>query len=159
MQLWLKSDKQHTWSLYQVNNIPTAINGWNIIMILAANTYVDATGRRMVVVVLNLVRSPAFQPYSTPLSAHKLTPTTGTPPLRNNLLNNLGNSFRPKDRFLPLRRHRRTTKSHLHVLGERSLFPRLPTSSFDNRDHEFVRCSAYYYHSAILVSRHRCADV
>lgn len=55
MQLWLKSDTQHTWSLYQVNNIPTAINGWNIVMILAANTYVDATGRRMVVVVLNLV--------------------------------------------------------------------------------------------------------
>lgn len=55
MQLWLKSDKQHTWSLYQVNNIPTAINGWNIVMILAANVYVDATGRRMVIVVLNLV--------------------------------------------------------------------------------------------------------
>ncbi|KUJ19735.1 MFS general substrate transporter [Mollisia scopiformis] len=55
MQLWLKSDKQHTWSLYQVNNIPTAINGWNIVMILLANIYVDATGRRMVVVMLNLI--------------------------------------------------------------------------------------------------------
>ncbi|KAH6671987.1 MFS general substrate transporter [Halenospora varia] len=55
MQLWLKSDKQHKWSLYQVNNIPTAINGWNIVMIMAANIYVDATGRRMVVVVANLI--------------------------------------------------------------------------------------------------------
>jgi hypothetical protein len=159
MQLWLKSDKQHIWSLYQVNNIPTAINGWNIVMILAANTYVDATGRRMVVVVLNLVCSPPFQSHSTALSVHKLTSITGTPPLRNNLLNNLGSPLRPKNRFLPLRRHRRTTKSHLHVLGERSLFPRLSTSSLDNRDHEFVRCSTYYYHSAILVSGHRCAEV
>ena len=56
MQLYLKYDKQHKWSIYQVNNIPTAINGWNIVMILAANVYVDATGRRMVVVLLNLVR-------------------------------------------------------------------------------------------------------
>lgn len=54
MQLWLKSDTEHKWSLYQVNNIPTAINGWNIITILLANIYVDATGRRMVVVMLNL---------------------------------------------------------------------------------------------------------
>ena len=55
MQLWLKADKVNTWSLYQVNNIPTAINGWNIVMILAANCYVDATGRRMTIVAMNLV--------------------------------------------------------------------------------------------------------
>lgn len=54
MQLWLKGDKEHHWSVYQVNNIPTAINGWNIFMILVANIYVDATGRRMVVVAANL---------------------------------------------------------------------------------------------------------
>ncbi|KAI9731234.1 MAG: hypothetical protein M1834_005427 [Cirrosporium novae-zelandiae] len=54
MQLWLKYDTKHSWSIYQVNNIPTAINGWNIVMILMANVYVDATGRRMVVVMLNL---------------------------------------------------------------------------------------------------------
>ncbi|RDW87312.1 hypothetical protein BP5796_03006 [Coleophoma crateriformis] len=54
MQLWMKADKTDKWSLYQVNNVPTAINGWNIVMILAANVYVDATGRRMVVVALNL---------------------------------------------------------------------------------------------------------
>lgn len=55
MQLWMKSDTENSWSLYQVNNLPTVINGWNIVMILAANVYVDATGRRMVVVVANLV--------------------------------------------------------------------------------------------------------
>lgn len=55
MQLWMKSDKEHDWSIYQVNNVPTAINGWNIVMILAANVYVDATGRRMIVVLINLV--------------------------------------------------------------------------------------------------------
>ena len=65
MALWMKSDKQHHWSLYQVNNVPTAINGWNIIMILAANIYVDATGRRMVVVVANLVSQPVFCPFVT----------------------------------------------------------------------------------------------
>jgi ACS family pantothenate transporter-like MFS transporter len=56
MQLWLKTDTENRWSLYQVNNIPTAINGWNIVMILATSVYVDATGRRMDVVVANLVR-------------------------------------------------------------------------------------------------------
>jgi ACS family pantothenate transporter-like MFS transporter len=55
MQLWLKGDKSNSWSLYQVNNLPTAINGWNIVMILAASVYVDATGRRMTVVAINLV--------------------------------------------------------------------------------------------------------
>lgn len=54
MQLWLKSDTEHSWSIYQVNNIPTAINGWNIVCILAANVYVDATGRRMTIVAINL---------------------------------------------------------------------------------------------------------
>jgi len=56
MQLWMKSDKVHNWTIYQVNNVPTAINGWNIVMILVANVYVDATGRRMIVVLINLVR-------------------------------------------------------------------------------------------------------
>lgn len=54
MQAWLEDGTRKKWSLYQVNNIPTAINGWNIVMIMAANVYVDATGRRMTVVMLNL---------------------------------------------------------------------------------------------------------
>lgn len=54
MQLWLKNDPDRTWSLYQVNNIPTAINGWNIIMVLLLNVYIDATGYRMRAVALNL---------------------------------------------------------------------------------------------------------
>jgi ACS family pantothenate transporter-like MFS transporter len=54
MQLYLKNDTERHWSLYQVNNIPTAINGWNIVMTLALNTYVDATGYRMRAVVVNL---------------------------------------------------------------------------------------------------------
>ncbi|KAI0482282.1 MFS general substrate transporter [Xylariaceae sp. FL0804] len=54
MQLFLQNDTEHDWSIYQVNNIPTAINGWDIVMILALNVYVDATGRRMAAVALNL---------------------------------------------------------------------------------------------------------
>lgn len=54
MQLYLKNDPEHSWSLYEVNNIPTAINGWNIVMVLLLNVYVDATGRRMAAVVLNI---------------------------------------------------------------------------------------------------------
>ncbi|KAI0023053.1 MFS general substrate transporter [Xylariomycetidae sp. FL0641] len=55
MQLWLKEDPQQRWSLYDVNNIPTAINGWNIVLVLLLNIYIDTTGYRMVAVVLNLV--------------------------------------------------------------------------------------------------------
>ncbi|KAJ4417039.1 hypothetical protein N0V82_006393 [Gnomoniopsis sp. IMI 355080] len=54
MQLWLKYDPDHSWSIYQVNNIPTAINGWNIIMVLLLNIHIDATGHRMRALVLNL---------------------------------------------------------------------------------------------------------
>lgn len=54
MQLFLKYDPDHTWSVYQVNNIPTAINGWNIVMVLALNIYIDATGYRMRAVAFNL---------------------------------------------------------------------------------------------------------
>jgi ACS family pantothenate transporter-like MFS transporter len=54
MQLYLKNDTQHTWSLYEVNNIPTAINGWNIIMVLLLSAFVDATGYRMAAVAANL---------------------------------------------------------------------------------------------------------
>lgn len=54
MQLFLKYDPDHTWSVYQVNNIPTAINGWNIVMVLLLNIYIDATGYRMRAVALNL---------------------------------------------------------------------------------------------------------
>lgn len=54
MQLYLKYDTKHTWSVYQVNNIPTAINGWNIVMIMLENIYVDATGCRMIAVAVNL---------------------------------------------------------------------------------------------------------
>lgn len=56
MQLYLKNDTEHTWSVYQINNIPTAINGWNIVMILFLNVYVDATGNRMTAVMINIVR-------------------------------------------------------------------------------------------------------
>ncbi|KAK8875041.1 MFS general substrate transporter [Apiospora arundinis] len=54
MQLYLKNDPEHNWTLYEVNNIPTAINGWNIVMVLLLNVYVDATGRRMAAVMLNI---------------------------------------------------------------------------------------------------------
>lgn len=53
-QLYLKDDQTHTWSLYQVNNIPTCINGWNIVMVLVLNVFVDATGYRMGAVAVNL---------------------------------------------------------------------------------------------------------
>ena len=54
MQLYLKNDPERQWTLYEVNNIPTAINGWNIVMVLLLNVYVDTTGRRMVAVLVNL---------------------------------------------------------------------------------------------------------
>lgn len=54
MQLYLKNDTEHTWSVYEVNNIPTAINGWNIIMVLLLSVFVDATGFRMTAVAVNL---------------------------------------------------------------------------------------------------------
>jgi len=54
MQLWLKNDADRKWSLYEVNNIPTAINGWNIVMVLLLNVYIDSTGYRMNAVVFNL---------------------------------------------------------------------------------------------------------
>lgn len=54
MQLYLKNDAERHWTLYEVNNIPTAINGWNIVMVLLLSAYVDATGRRMVAVLINL---------------------------------------------------------------------------------------------------------
>lgn len=54
MQLYLKYDTQHTWSIYQVNNVPTAINGFNIVMVLLLNIYIDTTGYRMRAVALNL---------------------------------------------------------------------------------------------------------
>lgn len=54
MQLYLKNDAERHWTLYEVNNIPTAINGWNIAMVLLLNAYVDTTGRRMVAVLVNL---------------------------------------------------------------------------------------------------------
>ena len=55
MQLYLKYDTQHKWSIYQVNNVPTAINGFNIVMVLVLNIYIDATGYRMRAVAVNLV--------------------------------------------------------------------------------------------------------
>lgn len=55
MQMFLKDDTQHTWSLYQINNIPTAISGWNIIVMLLTSAYIDATGHRMGVIVGLLV--------------------------------------------------------------------------------------------------------
>lgn len=54
MQLYLKYDTRHTWSIYQVNNVPTAINGFNIVMVLLLNIYIDTTGYRMRAVALNL---------------------------------------------------------------------------------------------------------
>lgn len=55
MQLFLKYDPDHTWSVYQINNIPTAINGWNIVMVLLLNIYIDATGYRLRAVAFNLI--------------------------------------------------------------------------------------------------------
>ncbi|KAF2088085.1 MFS general substrate transporter [Saccharata proteae CBS 121410] len=54
MQLYLKYDTEHEWTVYQINNIPTAINGFNIAMVLLLNVYVDATGRRMNAIALNV---------------------------------------------------------------------------------------------------------
>lgn len=54
MQLYLKYDTQHNWSIYQVNNVPTAINGFNIVMVLLLNIYIDTTGYRMRAVAANL---------------------------------------------------------------------------------------------------------
>ncbi|KAL2280780.1 hypothetical protein FJTKL_12292 [Diaporthe vaccinii] len=54
MQLYLKYDTQHKWSIYQVNNVPTAINGFNIVMVLVLNIYIDTTGYRMRAVAVNL---------------------------------------------------------------------------------------------------------
>ena len=54
MQLYLKNDTEHTWSIYQVNNVPTAINGFNIVMVLLLNIYIDTTGYRMRAVAVNL---------------------------------------------------------------------------------------------------------
>lgn len=54
MQLYLKYNTQHKWSIYQVNNMPTAINGFNIIMVLLLNIYIDTTGYRMRAVAVNL---------------------------------------------------------------------------------------------------------
>jgi hypothetical protein len=98
MQLWLKGDKTHSWSLYQVNNIPTAINGWNIVMILAASVYVDATGRRMTVVAINLV---CIQISISNFSADGLT---GCSPFRNYLSDNLGNPSWSSHCLLSVRR-------------------------------------------------------
>lgn len=53
-QLFLKNDPTHKWTLYQVNNIPTSINGFNIVMVLLFNIYIDSTGNRMKAVALNL---------------------------------------------------------------------------------------------------------
>ena len=94
-------------------------------MILAANTYVDVAGRRLVVVDLNLVCSPHFQFHSIPLSVHELTPITGTLLFGTTCFIIWEVPLGLKRRFLPPRRHRRTTNSHLHILGERSLFPQL----------------------------------
>ena len=41
--------------MYEVNNIPTSINGFNIVMVLLLNVYIDTTGYRMRAVALNLV--------------------------------------------------------------------------------------------------------
>lgn len=53
-QLYLKNDTARNWSVYQINNIPTAINGFNIVMVMLVNIYADATGRRMVAAVFSL---------------------------------------------------------------------------------------------------------
>ncbi|CAJ2501318.1 Uu.00g041710.m01.CDS01 [Anthostomella pinea] len=55
MQLYLKNDPEHSWTLYEVNNIPSAINGWNNVMVLLLNVYIDTTGCRMNAVALNLL--------------------------------------------------------------------------------------------------------
>ncbi|EPE04002.1 mfs general substrate transporter [Ophiostoma piceae UAMH 11346] len=54
MQLYLKNDPDRKWSAYDINNVPTCINGWNIILVLGINTFVDATGYRMIAIAFNL---------------------------------------------------------------------------------------------------------
>lgn len=53
-QLFFKNDPERKWTLYQVNNIPTSINGFNIVCVLLFNVYIDATGCRMNAVALNI---------------------------------------------------------------------------------------------------------
>lgn len=70
-QLFLKYDQAHQWSVYQINNIPTAINGaselicfnvqdadsgagFNVVMVMLVNVYVDATGRRMIAAIFSI---------------------------------------------------------------------------------------------------------
>ncbi|BGP43159.1 hypothetical protein JCM10449v2_007183 [Rhodotorula kratochvilovae] len=48
--LWLKSDPQR-WSLYQINNIPTASGGLNIFAMLLTGWLVDMTGRRFAIII------------------------------------------------------------------------------------------------------------
>lgn len=53
-QLYLKNDRTHDWSIYQINNIPTSINGFNVLMVMLINIYSDATGNRMAAVIFSL---------------------------------------------------------------------------------------------------------
>ncbi|EXJ94296.1 hypothetical protein A1O1_02690 [Capronia coronata CBS 617.96] len=56
-QLWLKnvpSPSGEPWSIYNINNIPTSLNGFNIVMLLAATCFIDATGWRMGYIMFHL---------------------------------------------------------------------------------------------------------
>jgi ACS family pantothenate transporter-like MFS transporter len=53
-QLFLKNDPDRKWTLYDINNIPTAINGFNVVMVMLVNIWADATGRRLPAAMFNL---------------------------------------------------------------------------------------------------------
>lgn len=70
-QLFLEDDTKHSWSIYQINNIPTAINGFNIVMVMLFSIYSDATGRRMLMIMLNIVSLALFVSDGSMLIYHR----------------------------------------------------------------------------------------
>jgi hypothetical protein len=44
-------------------------------------------------------------------------------------------------------------------MGQYSLLKRQSSPRFDYRDYEFLRCCSNDCHSAVFVSRYRCAEV
>lgn len=144
MQMFLKDDTQHTWSVYQINNIPTAISGWNIVVMLLTSAYIDATGHRMGVIVGLLVSpyplshfSPLFPPFLTYPHPHLHLPTV-LPPLRNHNPRNLVRPARPQNHLLPFRRPRRSSLAHRHVMGEPHVRERPAGEGVDARVYEFT---------------------
>jgi ACS family pantothenate transporter-like MFS transporter len=73
-QLFLKDDQDREWSLYDINNIPTAINGFNVVMVMLVNIWADATGRRlpaaMFILALQLFGTACLVAWKIPLGLH-----------------------------------------------------------------------------------------